>query len=189
MIFFVFPFVNFVRFVRDTLYEFSVFERKKSMLDLWTQRDLRWQNDSMALPNDRLGDLGCLVTCFSNLTIATLKNPIPPGLFNTLLKLNKGYLGLAKGDCPKGQESYILYPVVEFLLNCKIEVDVKHDFTDYAKTYYIGKFEYSTGLTHFVNITNYKRGKDMVEIYDVFFGKRSTCNKRDFKRIMEVGFN
>ena len=159
------------------------------MLDLFTQRDLRWQNDSMALPIDRLGDLGCLVTCFANMTIATQKNPITPGLFNTLLKLNKGYLGLAQKDCPKNQESFMIYPVVEFLLNCKINFDIKYDFTDFQKTFYLGKFEYSNGVSHFVNITNCKPGKNQVEIYDVFFGKRSTCNKSDFKRIMEVCFN
>jgi len=51
------------------------------MLDLFIQKDLRWQNDSMALPTDCLGDLGCLVTCFANMTIATQKNPVTPGLF------------------------------------------------------------------------------------------------------------
>lgn len=158
------------------------------MLDLFTQRDLRWQNDTMALPTDRIGDLGCLVTCFANMTIATHKSPLTPGLFNILLKLNKGYLGLSNKDCPKGQESFMIYPVVEYLLNCKINYDIKHDSTDYGKTFYIGKFEYSNGVSHFVNITNHKPGKSQVEIFDVYFGKRSTCKMSDLKRIMEVCF-
>ena len=158
------------------------------MLDLFTQRDLRWQNDSMALPTDRIGDLGCLVTCFANMTIVTGKSPLTPGLFNTLLKLNKGYLGLSNKDCPKGNESFIVYPVVEFLLNCKINYDIKYDFSDYEKIFYLGKFEYSNGVSHFVNITNHKQGKNQVEIYDVYFGKRYLCNRSDFKRIMEVCF-
>ena len=158
------------------------------MLDLFTQKDLRWQNDSMALPTDRIGELGCLVTCFANITIATQKSPFTPGLLNTLLKLSKGYLGLSNKDCPKGQESFLVYSIVEYLLNCKINNDIKYELSDFPKIFYIGKFEYSNKDSHFVNIVKYQRDKSQVEIYDVFFGKRSTCNKSDFKRIMEINF-
>ena len=85
-------------------------------IDLFTQTDPRWKNSTMATSEDKLNDYGCLVTCYSNITLTSLKTPITPALLNYLLILNKGYLALAQPNCKKAETSFILHKVVGDIL-------------------------------------------------------------------------
>jgi len=157
-------------------------------IDLFTQTDPRWKNNTMATSEDKLNDYGCLVACYSNMTINSLKTPITPALLNYLLILNKGYLCLAQKNCRKSETSFILHKVVCDILDCKINVDYKLNPVNEQNKYYIGKIVINKNLTHFVNILNFNPVNNELLIFDVYDGKRKLINKKDVVKIIEVTF-
>ncbi|HPY88744.1 MAG TPA: hypothetical protein PLG34_12265 [Spirochaetota bacterium] len=157
-------------------------------IDLFTQTDPRWKNAPMATSEDKLNDYGCLVACYSNITVSSLKTPITPALLNYLLILNKGYLVLAQPNCKKAETSFILHKVVGNILNCKINTEYKSNPENKQNKYYIGKIVINKNLSHFVNILNFNPVNNEVLIFDVYDGKRKNINKNSVVKIIEVVF-
>ena len=158
-------------------------------IDLFTQTDPRWKSDTMATSEDNLNDYGCLVACYSNITINYLKTPITPALLNYLLILNKGYLGLAQKNCKKSETSFILHKVVGNILNCKINTEYKSNPENKQNKYYIGKLVINKNISHFVNILNFNPVNNELLIFDVYDGKMKMINRKDVAKIIEVVFN
>lgn len=158
-------------------------------IDLFTQTDPRWKSDTMATSEDNLNDYGCLVACYSNITINYLKTPITPALLNYLLILNKGYLGLAQKNCKKSETSFILHKVVGNILNCKINTEYKSNPENKQNKYYIGKIVINKNISHFVNILNFNTVNNELLIFDVYDGKRKMINRNSVVKIIEVVFN
>ena len=157
-------------------------------IELFTQVDPRWKNETMGNNLDSIGSYGCLLTSFANLTIPTAKTPLTPAMLNVFLKLNRGCLGLAKKDCPVNQQSLIIYDVIEYLLECKVNLSFTGEPVKTRNTFYIAKFVNSTGLTHFTNIIDYTKYNDEVMIFDVLTGRKEPFKRTDLSSIYQICF-
>lgn len=149
--------------------------------NLYTQTDKRWRDDSMAIPKDKLWRWGCLVTCISNILSDRFKTDITPGMLNTWLRNNSGYLGKEH----RGSESVLLWNTLEKEYNFKHKRYVT--FKDDKNKYYIGVVLHNlTKADHFINVLDYDN--DLYLCFDVETGKVLRLKKHELVELRGVYF-
>lgn len=164
---------------------------KIGKVELFTQSDPRWVNDTMTFPPwqdepDTIREYGCLLTSLTNAyNLYRRENKLRPGCFNNLLKMNEGYFYLRFGkDCPQGQESFLYWPAAMQQLGIRLKID---DFQgeidlEHPKKIYIARAAYkNTG--HYCIVIGGTREEPF--FFDSYTGR---VRKEPVTRIIEITF-
>lgn len=140
----------------------------------YSQNDIRWKDKPLNNSLNAIGEVGCLLTSLVN--IYKIRHPeidITPFSFNRGLIEHDGYT----------KDNYIIWAVVEKLLDVKIE----HIYTGVIEydvnSYYIVNF-LNFGCGHFTNLVS-KKDNDY-NIFDVWDGKYKTITTP--RRFVKVRF-
>lgn len=92
-------------------------------IELYTQQGEAWKGEIMTFPTyqdkpDILKKYGCLVVAINNaVNLNAGRIVYSPKTLNMMIKKKKGYRYLADPENCKGKESYVVWSVVEKLLN------------------------------------------------------------------------
>lgn len=151
-------------------------------MKLNTQTDKRWAGNIMTFPKwqnkpDTLKQYGCLVASFANIIQMITGIEFTPADLNEYLITNLGYAYLRqRGNCKRGDESFILYDVIEKKWGLRIENVEKKEYKKLPNTHYICRFEVrlknGKTINHYSNVITEDviHGKRWFEIFNVYDG-------------------
>lgn len=132
-----------------------------------TQTDSKWSNDSMALPEDLLGNLGCYASALANAIQDNSGCECTPKYLNDLLKNHDGYR-YPKDTQDKNHASELNWSVIQDLFNLTKDDCNIQDYVEKNKTYYIAEIHgYSLKYPkHFMNVI--KKTGNLFLLFDVY---------------------
>jgi hypothetical protein len=143
-----------------------------------------YPNKSKQKVPDYFGDYGCYVTSLVNIHNMIHDADVQPGAVNALIREAKGYRVLLLGkDCPIGQESYLVEPIIEKLLQLKIsEPTVINAYT--SDKHWVVRYPYINGIGHYANIRNLF--DDKVLLFNTYNGRDEIISVKQVTFIREV---
>jgi hypothetical protein len=131
------------------------------------QSDQLWSNISMMLENDKIGNIGCYLTCLANILQTNCGMEFTPKKLNDILKGHDGY------RFPSDTQDIDHASELNWKVICNMFNLIKEDQKYYAeedKTYFIAEIHNYSPIypQHFMNVVKKENG--LFLLFDVYNG-------------------
>jgi len=159
------------------------YKNQRFNVPMLTQTDPRWGFETMALPQDRLKDYGCLITALVNLNNLIYGKEMTVSEANRIIKSEKFYSGMRNPKQDPYYHSFLLTD--DFLAFLKLKRKEVRDMTE--GNWYYCRVEVmrpnGTTIGHFTNVFQIN---DRVMLFDVWDGSFRHVSRSIITNIYQV---